>query len=151
SKYTSDVEICPHPGHWPHSPLTGMRKTALVASPFGDGAIARFHVQNGTIVQGGNMRFHGLRPALLAGLSSVAVYATSQPADAAKLKTIYSFCSLENCADGVNPMSGLVADGAGNLYGVTSGGGSNGNGTIFELLKGKRRYTFRLIYTLAAC
>src|SRR5689334_8184503 len=75
----------------------------------------------------------------------------STPAEAAKFKTIYNFCSLENCADGVNPQSGLVADPAGNLYGVTSGGGANANGTIFELVKGAKGYKFRLLYTLAAC
>jgi uncharacterized repeat protein (TIGR03803 family) len=30
-------------------------------------------------------------------------------------------------------------------------GGANANGTIFELVKAKKGYTFRLLYTLAAC
>jgi uncharacterized repeat protein (TIGR03803 family) len=36
--------------------------------------------------------------------------------------------------DGNTPMSGLIFDQAGNLYGTTAGGGANGNyGTVFEL------------------
>ncbi len=36
-------------------------------------------------------------------------------------------------ADGAFPYSGLIFDGAGNLYGTTSGGGWYNNGTVFEL------------------
>ena len=35
--------------------------------------------------------------------------------------------------DGVNPSSGLTMDSAGNLYGVTWGGGAYGNGTVFKI------------------
>ena len=35
--------------------------------------------------------------------------------------------------DGADPVSGLTMDPAGDLYGVTEGGGSSGNGTIFEI------------------
>jgi uncharacterized repeat protein (TIGR03803 family) len=38
-----------------------------------------------------------------------------------------------NDEDGFNPMAGLIFDGAGNLYGTTSAGGSYGEGTVFEL------------------
>ncbi len=46
---------------------------------------------------------------------------------------LYSFCSAPNCADGVNPQAGLVQDAAGNLYGTTSAGGANKEGTVFKL------------------
>ncbi len=42
------------------------------------------------------------------------------------------FCS-PNCPDGQAPNGGVIIDTAGNLYGVTSGGGSAGGGTVFEL------------------
>jgi len=39
-------------------------------------------------------------------------------------KVLYNFCSSDNCADGLQPYSGLVQDEAGNLYGTTGGGGA---------------------------
>jgi uncharacterized repeat protein (TIGR03803 family) len=52
---------------------------------------------------------------------------------------IYNFCTVSSCLDGAYPVSGLIFDAAGNLYGATSGGGPEcllgypGCGTIFEL------------------
>ena len=42
-----------------------------------------------------------------------------------KETTLHAFCSSANCADGNDPIGGLVLDAAGNLYGVTYNGGSN--------------------------
>ena len=48
--------------------------------------------------------------------------------------TIYSFCSLTNCPDGAAPQAELVQGTDGNFYGTTSSGGdSQGHGTIFRL------------------
>jgi uncharacterized repeat protein (TIGR03803 family) len=44
------------------------------------------------------------------------------------LKTLVSFTG----PNGNNPLSGLVMDSAGNIYGATTGGGANGGGTLFE-------------------
>jgi uncharacterized repeat protein (TIGR03803 family) len=49
------------------------------------------------------------------------------------LTTIYSFCSLTNCADGSHPSAKLVQASRGDFYGTTSGGGANGAGTIFKV------------------
>jgi uncharacterized repeat protein (TIGR03803 family) len=52
------------------------------------------------------------------------------------LTTVYSFCSLANCADGASPEYRLVQANDGNLYGSTVGGdgGSNQYGvTLFKL------------------
>lgn len=48
------------------------------------------------------------------------------------LKTLYSFCTKKDCADGQLP-AGVIADGAGNLFGVTTAGGDMNGGTVFEL------------------
>jgi uncharacterized repeat protein (TIGR03803 family) len=48
--------------------------------------------------------------------------------------TLYTFCSLSNCDDGQQPGQGpLVLDAAGNLYGTTIFGGTNGDGVVFKL------------------
>jgi len=49
------------------------------------------------------------------------------------LTTLYSFCSLADCADGENPSAGLVQARDGNFYGTASGGGANGSGTAFRI------------------
>ncbi|OZB75455.1 MAG: hypothetical protein B7X37_02270 [Halothiobacillus sp. 14-55-98] len=47
---------------------------------------------------------------------------------------VYSFGDSSTTYDGASPSySGLVADGSGNLYGVTSYGGISGAGTIYKL------------------
>jgi uncharacterized repeat protein (TIGR03803 family) len=68
---------------------------------------------------------------LLIGASALAVVCgyggTAQAAP--KLKVLYSFTANS----GFFPFAGLVADGAGNLYGTTFSGGTTGDGVVFEL------------------
>jgi len=53
------------------------------------------------------------------------------PSDGGWMETvIYSF---QGGSDGEVPRGGVIFDAAGNLYGTTAGGGSSGEGTIFEL------------------
>lgn len=49
--------------------------------------------------------------------------------------TLYSFCSEggANCTDGAGPMAKVIFDSAGNLYGTTYLGGSEGSGVVYEL------------------
>ena len=54
---------------------------------------------------------------------------------AGKETVLYNFCSASGCTDGAQPTGGLIEDAKGNLYGTTSGGGSSGYGTVFELSK----------------
>ncbi len=49
------------------------------------------------------------------------------------VNTLYSFCSLPNCADGSQPRSGVALDSKGNLYGTTWSGGTSDNGVVFKL------------------
>jgi len=48
-------------------------------------------------------------------------------------------------ANGEYPVAGLLIDGSGNLYGTTSAGGANGDGTVFEVAAGSG-----LVTTLAS-
>jgi uncharacterized repeat protein (TIGR03803 family) len=50
------------------------------------------------------------------------------------LTTLYSFCSLSGCADGSYPGAGVVQARDRNLYGTTSFGGANSDGTVFRLV-----------------
>jgi uncharacterized repeat protein (TIGR03803 family) len=49
--------------------------------------------------------------------------------------TIYSFCTLSDCADGENS-SGLIQATDGKLYGTTASGGAHSKGTIFSITPG---------------
>jgi uncharacterized repeat protein (TIGR03803 family) len=49
------------------------------------------------------------------------------------LTALYDFCSQPNCADGSTPDGALVLGSDGNFYGVTTGGGANGAGTVFKI------------------
>ena len=48
-------------------------------------------------------------------------------------KVLYTFCSEQDCADGLYPMGDLVMDAKGNLYGTTTDGGAYRNGVVFEI------------------
>jgi uncharacterized repeat protein (TIGR03803 family) len=75
---------------------------------------------------------------LIANLVAVSGLLTSAvPVLAANTEQVlYSFCSLSDCTDGLGPAGGLIFDGAGNLYGATTGGGAYGYGAVFELTPG---------------
>jgi len=43
------------------------------------------------------------------------------------------FCNQASCSDGSEPKQAVVRDTQGNFYGTTYGGGSDGDGVVFEL------------------
>ncbi len=49
------------------------------------------------------------------------------------LTTVYSFCAESGCSDGAYPYTALVQATNGSLYGTTTGGGANGDGTVFKI------------------
>ena len=69
---------------------------------------------------------------------------------ASKEKVLYSFCAQQLCPDGSNPVSSLVFDSAGNLYGTAVyGGNSNcvhGCGTVFELMQVKEKWKQKVLH-----
>ena len=68
-----------------------------------------------------------------------------------QLSTIYEFCSLTNCTDGAVPIGSLVLTSAGNLLGATSLGGSNNQGTVFEITPVGRLTTLYSFCSQANC
>ena len=49
-------------------------------------------------------------------------------------RALYNFNDIDSGADGISPMSKLIFDSLGNLYGTTSQGGAFGFGIVFELV-----------------
>jgi uncharacterized repeat protein (TIGR03803 family) len=60
-------------------------------------------------------------------------------------KVLYGFTGANG--DGAYPQAGLVMDTAGNLFGTTAGGGTSGNGTVFELVNSSGSYTLKVLYS----
>jgi uncharacterized repeat protein (TIGR03803 family) len=69
---------------------------------------------------------------------------------ASKERVLYSFCAQQLCPDGSNPVSSLVFDKAGNLYGTAVyGGNSNcvhGCGTVFELARVGGKWAYKVLH-----
>ena len=59
-----------------------------------------------------------------------AVYKLTPSGSGWSESVVYSFAGSP---DGATPLNGVIFDTAGNLYGATSGGGTNGWGTVYEL------------------
>jgi uncharacterized repeat protein (TIGR03803 family) len=59
-------------------------------------------------------------------------------------KILYSF---QAGSDGYSPYAGLIFDRLGNGYGATTGGGTGGGGTVFELSPSGEGWTFTLLYS----
>ena len=68
-----------------------------------------------------------------------------------RLTTLYNFCIQANCADGQEPMAGLVLASNGNFYGTTYGGGANGFGTVFKITAAGALTTLYSFCTKANC
>jgi uncharacterized repeat protein (TIGR03803 family) len=60
---------------------------------------------------------------------------------------LYSFCSLANCTDGIEPYGGLVMDAGGNLFGTTGGSDGFAYGTVFKLVPSGTQSQFTLLHT----
>ncbi len=115
--------------------------TAIGASAQTFTTLVNFHGTNGqhpqaAMVQGTDGNLYGLT----SGGGDVSPGGTVfRMTPAGELTTIYSFCSLANCADGSGPDQLLLAA-DGNFYGTTGSGGVNcqdlvnpGCGTVFKL------------------
>src|SRR5262249_33713069 len=60
-----------------------------------------------------------------------------------KFGSVYGLITLVDFSgrpNGAEPRGSLIADANGNLFGTTTGGGTSGNGTVFELVKSGSGY-----------
>jgi uncharacterized repeat protein (TIGR03803 family) len=115
-------------GQWKETVLYGFRGGGNGDIPLGGVVLDQAGNLYGTLAGGGN--------------DGGAVFELRHVGSRWKEHMLYNFCSLDNCADGAGPEAGLAIDKAGNLYGVTLGGGT-GNcpasggtscGTLFKLV-----------------
>jgi uncharacterized repeat protein (TIGR03803 family) len=86
-----------------------------------------------SLIQASNGNFYGTTPEGGANCSPYGCGTAFEITPAGKLTTLYSFCSLPNCADGYPSYASLVQATDGNFYGTTSAGGVFGEGSIFEM------------------
>lgn len=92
-----------------------------------------------------------LPSALLPSIAALLAAVTGMAPVQARETTLYSFQG--GTTDGANPRTGLIADQQGNLYGTTSGGGSNGQGTVFKLTRpsgGETQWTETVLYSFCS-
>jgi uncharacterized repeat protein (TIGR03803 family) len=101
----------------------------------------------GSLVQGTNGKLYGV--ALQGGANNWGT--VFEVTGTGNLATLYSFCSLANCADGLEPQAEMVQTHNGNLYGTTSGGGANGYGTVFDVTGTGKLTTLYSFCSLANC
>jgi uncharacterized repeat protein (TIGR03803 family) len=79
--------------------------------------------------------------AVCAALMMAAPSASAAPTES----VLYAF--MGNASDGSFPLAGLIADGAGNLYGTTAEGGASDAGVVFKLApNGAGGYTESVLY-----
>jgi uncharacterized repeat protein (TIGR03803 family) len=99
--------------------------SSLLSLDGSDGAFPQ-----GTLTEGAYGKFYGTTP--YGGEHGFGTVFEISPKG--ELTTLYSFCSLQNCADGAGSYGGLVKGSNGNFYGVTSDDGAGGyGGTVFEV------------------
>jgi len=100
----------------------------------------------GTLIQANDGNFYGTT--FLGGVNNFGTIFELTPSGT--LTTLYSFCPTSGCADGANPIAGLMQDTKGKFYGTAIDGGSTafacdgaanggtapGCGTVFSLSVG---------------
>lgn len=89
-----------------------------------------------------NIEFGARRALPVALAAAFAILGWSGGADAQQLTLLHSFCDGGTCPDGHQPITGLVRDSSGNLYGTTYSGGAQDNGVVFELERTAHGYKF---------
>ena len=113
----------------------------------------------GTLVLGVDGSLYGVTE--FGGRSAGVIYklTPNKKHTAWKRTTLYPFCKLNNCKDGMQPRAGLTYrgaapgvpyDGVSPLYGTTYQGGALGFGTVFELFVRRRHASYKSIHDFCA-
>jgi uncharacterized repeat protein (TIGR03803 family) len=109
---------------------------ATFGADFSDGALA-----TGSLAVDASGNFYGtLNSGGNNGYGTV--YEASPTSSGYNVSILYRF----SLTDGASPAGGLIIDAAGNLYGTTSSGGDNFQGTVFELSPSSSGWTFKTLY-----
>ncbi|MFL6688786.1 MAG: choice-of-anchor tandem repeat GloVer-containing protein [Alphaproteobacteria bacterium] len=82
---------------------------------------------------------------ITAALLAAALFSATA-AQAWTYKVIHSFCTKPSCTNGYLPVSRLLLDSAGNLFGTASGGGKVGGGLVFELERDGSRWRYHILH-----
>ena len=86
----------------------------------------------GTLVEDAHGNFYGTTRS--GGTNDQGTVFMIKPGTKTMFKIIYNFCMLSGCADGFDPVAGLIQGTDGNFYGTTLGGGTGVSpGTVFQI------------------
>lgn len=106
------------------------------------------YLPSGPLVQGADGNFYGVTQAGGTSKNAGTVFKIT-PRGA--LITLYRFCALTNCRDGVVPSGGLIQATDGNFYGTTSSGGAHSGGTLFRITASGKLTNLYSFCALASC
>jgi uncharacterized repeat protein (TIGR03803 family) len=113
-------------------PGSGGVWTEKILYSFSDNGVDGFYPKGGLLLTAGGTLFGTTQYGGTSGYGTV--YELKEIAGAWKEKVLYSFTN--SGSDGEYPTANVVADSAGNLYGMTTGNVPPVGGSIFELVRG---------------
>jgi uncharacterized repeat protein (TIGR03803 family) len=125
--------------------------TTALGGPWGVGTVYEVAAGSGSITTLASFTTDGKQPGgplIIDGKGNL--YGTAKTGGASNDGTVFELAAGSgsittlasfNGTGGANPDGGLLIDGSGNLYGTTSQGGANGDGTVFELAAGSGTIT----------
>jgi uncharacterized repeat protein (TIGR03803 family) len=110
--------------------------------------------QPSTVIQATDGNFYAATAGHTAGVVEYGNVVKITPAG--EISTLYNFCSKPHCSDGAWPNTPPILGSDGNLYGVTSGGGSyafngGGWGIVYKLTLGGRLTPLHTFCTVSPC